>query len=63
MFSEEKRSQAGQKANKVLLKNLFTQTHFMVLNKLPINIFIKRKARAEKAYANRMLEFQDIGNF
>ena len=35
----------------------------MVLNKLPINIFIKRKARAEKAYANRMLEFQDLGNF
>ena len=31
MFSEEKLSQAGQKTNKVLVKNLFTQTHLTVL--------------------------------
>ena len=32
MFSEEKLSQAGQKTNKVFVKNLFTQTHLRVLN-------------------------------
>ena len=32
MFSEEKLSQAGQKIKKVLVKNLFTQTHLTVLN-------------------------------
>ena len=32
MFSEEKLSQAGQKTNKVLVKNLVTQTHLTVLN-------------------------------
>ena len=51
--------QAGQKVNKVLAKNLFTQTHLTVLNNLPIKIFIKRKTRAGNAYAYRMLEFQD----
>ena len=32
MFSEEKLSQAGQKTNKVIVKNLFTQTHCTNLN-------------------------------
>ena len=32
MFSEEKLSQVGQKANEVLAKNLFTQTHLKDLN-------------------------------
>ena len=56
MFSEEKPSQARQKANKLLSKNNFTQTHLMVLNikkcmsKSPIKMFMK-KTRAEKDYA------------
>ena len=32
MFSEEKMSYTGQKTNKVLVKNLFTQKHLMILN-------------------------------
>ena len=52
-------SQAGQKVNRVLAKNLFAQTHLTVLNNLSIKIFIKRKTRAGNAYAYRMLEFQD----
>ena len=32
MFPEEALSQGGQKTNKVLVKNLFTQTHSTVLN-------------------------------
>ena len=32
MFSEEKLSQPGQKTNKGLVKNVFTQKHFKVLN-------------------------------
>ena len=32
----------------------------MVSNKLSIKIFIKRKTRAGKACAYRMLEFQDV---
>ena len=48
MFSEDKMSQTGQKNQKVLIKNLFTQTHLTVLNA------IKRKTRAGKAYAYRM---------
>ena len=51
MFSGEKLSLAGQKTNKVLVKNLFTQTQLMVVNKLPIKAFVKRKTRAGKAYA------------
>ena len=31
IFSEEKLSQAGQKNNEVLVKYLFTKTHFTVL--------------------------------
>ena len=58
MFSEEKLSQAGQKTNKALVKNIFTQTHLTVLNKLIIKVFIKRKTRAGKVYAYRILEFQ-----
>ena len=62
MFLEDKLSQAGQRTNIVLVKNLFTQTHLSVLNNLSIKIFIKRKPRTGKVYAYRMLEFQDIGN-
>ena len=32
MFPEEKLSQEGQKTNKVLVKNLYTQTHLTALN-------------------------------
>ena len=32
MFSEGKLSQARQKTNKVVVQNLFTQTHLTVLN-------------------------------
>ena len=32
MFSEEKLSQAGQENNKLLVWNLFTETHFRDLN-------------------------------
>ena len=62
MFSEDKLPQAGKKTNKVLVKNVLTQTILMVLNKLSIKIFIKRKSRAGKACAYRMLEFQDVSN-
>ena len=62
MFSEEKLSQTMQKTNEVLVKNLFTQTHLTVLNKLSVKIFMQRKTRAVKAYAFGMLEFQDVGN-
>ena len=62
MFSEEKLSQTLQKSSKILVKNLFTQTHLTVLNikgncisKLSIKMFIKRKTRAERVYAYRML--------
>ena len=52
-------SQTGQKTNKVLVEDPFTQTHLAVLNtkncvsKLSIKMFIK-KIRAGKAYAYRM---------
>ena len=32
MFPDETLSQGGQKTNKVLVKNLFTQAHYTVLN-------------------------------
>ena len=47
------------KKSTVLVKNVFTQTHIMVLNNLSLKIFIKRKTRAGKACAYRILEFQD----
>ena len=46
MFSEEGLSQAGQKVNKLLVKNPFTRAHVTVLNikncrsKLSIKMFI-----------------------
>ena len=54
MFSEQKLSQVGQKNNKIMVK-------ITVLNlkncrsKLSIEMFIKRKTKAEKTYAYRML--------
>ena len=57
MFSEEKLSQTRQRNSKVLVQNLFTQTHLPVLNikncisKLYIKIIIKRETRTGKAYA------------
>ena len=58
MFSEEKLPQAGQKANKVMIKSLFTLTHLMVLNikkhksKLSTKIFIKSREEQEKPMLN-----------
>ena len=46
---------------KVLVSDIFTQTHLAVLNikncisKWPIKIFIKRRTNASKAYAYGML--------
>ena len=40
MFSEEKLSQAGQKNNKALTQNLFTQTHRTVWNMKKLHQYI-----------------------
>ena len=58
MFSEDKLPQAGKKTNKVLVKNVLTQTILMVLNKFSIKIFIKRKTRVGKACAYRCLSLK-----
>ena len=62
MFLEEKPSHAWQKTNKVSVKSLFTQVRLRILNikknytsKLSIKMFMKRKTRAGKAYAYKML--------
>ena len=68
MFSGQKLSQAGQRKkkkkenNEVLVYIIFTQTHLKTvlvikkcISKLPKELFIKRKGRAGKAHANRIL--------
>ena len=61
----EKLSQTRRKNN---IQNLFTQAHFMVLNirkhglsKLSMKMLLKRKTKAEKAYAYRIfLSFKTL---
>ena len=68
MFSGQKLSQAGQRKkkkkenNEVLVYIIFNQTHLKTvlvikkcISKLPNELFIKRKGRAGKAHANRIL--------
>ena len=54
----------GEKANKVLVRNRFTQTHFTVLNKKTayVNVHNKENQSRKGLYLRNAFEFQDIGN-